>query len=97
MNVTKLIKSLEQVAAYKRGDLQLKVTEIHPPRVDLKKLRAAIGMSQQEFAKRYALSIGVVRNWEQGVREPDGAARNYLALIERDPKRIAAEVAKLGG
>jgi DNA-binding transcriptional regulator YiaG len=59
MNVTKLIKSVEEVAAYKRGEPKLKVTEIHPLRVDIKKLRAAIGMSQQE-----------VRNWEQGIREP---------------------------
>jgi putative transcriptional regulator len=70
MNVTKLIKSVEEVAAYKRGEPKLKVTEIHPLRVDIKKLRAAIGMSQQEFARCYALSVGVVRNWEQGIREP---------------------------
>jgi putative transcriptional regulator len=97
INVGKITKALDEVAAYKRGEAALKVTHVNPPRVDVKSLRQSLGVSQREFARRYGLPVGTVRNWEQGLREPDGPARNYLVLIEDNPRQIAAKIAKLGG
>lgn len=54
------------------------------PRV--KTLRRALGLTQEEFAARYRIPLGTLRDWEQGRTEPDQPARAYLTVISRDPK-----------
>jgi putative transcriptional regulator len=56
------------------------------PRV--KTLRRALGFTQEEFAFRYQIPIGTLRDWEQGRTEPDQPARAYLKVIARDPDRV---------
>jgi putative transcriptional regulator len=57
------------------------------PRV--RTLRRALGLTQKEFANRYAIPIGTLRDWEQGRTEPDQTAQAYLNLIARDPLATA--------
>jgi putative transcriptional regulator len=56
--------------------------------VDVRALRRRLGMSQERFARSFDLSVGTVRDWEQGRSLPDGPARVLLRLIERDPDRV---------
>jgi DNA-binding transcriptional regulator YiaG len=49
------------------------------PRV--KVIRRALGLSQEEFAARFQFPLGTLRDWEQGRKEPDTAARAYLRVI----------------
>jgi len=56
------------------------------PRV--KTLRRALGFTQEEFAVRYQIPLGTLRDWEQGRTEPDQPARAYLKVIARDPERV---------
>jgi putative transcriptional regulator len=56
------------------------------PRV--KTLRRALGFTQEEFATRYQIPLGTLRDWEQGRSEPDRPARAYLKIIARDPERV---------
>jgi putative transcriptional regulator len=51
-------------------------------------IRRALGISQEEFAERYHIPIGTLRDWEQGRVEPDQAARAYLTVIARDPEAV---------
>lgn len=53
---------------------------------ELKRLRQRLGLSQTEFARVYGLSVWTLRQWEQGVAEPDGPARSYLKVIDQDPE-----------
>jgi putative transcriptional regulator len=46
------------------------------PRV--RTLRRAVGLTQEEFAARYHIPLGRLRDWEQGRTEPDQPARAYL-------------------
>jgi len=64
-------------------------------RTYVKHLRRRLGLTQEEFAARFQLPYTTVRDWEQGVREPDAAARNFLRLIAHDPDAVmqALEVA----
>ena len=41
-----------------------------------------------EFAERYRIPLGTLRDWEQGRTEPDQPARAYLILIARDPDYV---------
>src|SRR6266849_3444597 len=54
------------------------------PRV--KTLRRTLGLTQEEFAARYHIPLGTLRDWEQGRTEPDQPARAYLKVIARDPE-----------
>ena len=53
-----------------------------------KTLRRALNLTQQEFAVRYRIPLGTLRDWEQGRTEPDQPARAYLTVIARDPEGI---------
>ena len=49
-----------------------------------KTLRRALGLTQEEFAARYQIPLGTLRDWEQGRTEPDQPARAYLKAIAGD-------------
>ncbi|HEY7496635.1 MAG TPA: helix-turn-helix domain-containing protein [Candidatus Tectomicrobia bacterium] len=53
-----------------------------------KTLRRALGLTQEEFAARYHIPLGTLRDWEQGRTEPDQPARAYLTVIARDPEGV---------
>ena len=60
---------------------------------DPKRIRKKLKLTQKEFSRRYEIPLGTLRDWERRVRFPDSAARAYLTVISRDPKRIAALLA----
>jgi len=51
-------------------------------------IRRALELTQEEFAARYHIPLGTLRDWEQGRTEPDEATRAYLTLIARDPGHV---------
>jgi putative transcriptional regulator len=51
-------------------------------------LRRALGLTQEEFAARYQIPIGTLRDWEQGRAEPDQPARAYLKAIAGNPDAV---------
>ena len=52
--------------------------------------RASIGLSQQEFALLLGVSARTLQDWEQGRREPTGAARTLLKVAVKHPKLLRA-------
>jgi putative transcriptional regulator len=56
------------------------------PRVQI--IRRALDLTQEEFAERYHIPLGTLRDWEQGRAEPDRPTRAYLTLIARDPEHV---------
>lgn len=51
-------------------------------------IRRALRLTQEEFAARFHIPLGTLRDWEQGKTEPDQAARAYLRVIARNPKAV---------
>ncbi len=51
-------------------------------------IRRALGLSQEEFANRFHIPLGTLRDWEQGRKEPDTAARAYLRVIGHNPAAV---------
>jgi putative transcriptional regulator len=51
-------------------------------------IRRALELTQEEFATRYHIPLGTLRDWEQGRAEPDQPTRAYLTLIARDPDHV---------
>jgi putative transcriptional regulator len=54
----------------------------------VKVMRRAFKLTQEEFAARFRIPLGTLRDWEQGKTEPDQAARAYLRVIARNPKAV---------
>ena len=52
-------------------------------------IRRALGLSQEDFAARFHIPLGTLRDWEQSRKEPDAAARAYLTVIARNPKAVS--------
>ena len=56
--------------------------------VDVKLIRARLGLSQEAFARRFRFSVAAVREWEQGRRRPEMAARTLLRVIAHNPQAV---------
>lgn len=55
---------------------------------DVRKIRASYKLSQSEFAAMMGISVKTLRNWEQGRRVPEGAARVLLQVAAKHPEVI---------
>ena len=52
-------------------------------------LRKRLNLTQEEFAARFHLPLGTIRDWEQGAHLPDKAAQVLLTVIAKDPDAVA--------
>lgn len=65
-----------------------RVTKVRLP--DAAEARARVGLSQQEFARLLGVSARTLQDWEQGRREPTGAARMLLRVAAAHPEVLLA-------
>jgi putative transcriptional regulator len=56
-------------------------------------VRKRLGLSQAEFAARFHVPVGTLRDWEQNRRQPDAPALAYLRVIAREPDLVARALA----
>lgn len=90
MSATKIIDGLREAVAHAQGEaVPVRETVIPVPgSSDVRAVRERLGLSQTEFARRFGFSVGSVRNWEQGHRQPEGPARALLKVIEHRPDAV---------
>jgi len=94
MSGKRIIESMKEALAISRGELPHKSYKIHiPESIDVKAIREKMGLSQSSFANSFGLSVYTLRNWEQGKRQPDPAARAYLKVIEKVPDIVTKVLA----
>ena len=53
-----------------------------------KHLRLKLGLSQEEFARLFEISLNTLRAWEDGSRHLDRTAVSYLTVIEKNPDAV---------
>jgi putative transcriptional regulator len=53
--------------------------------VDAREVRRTLKMTQESFAERFGFPISTLRQWEQGRKRPDSAARVLLRVIALAP------------
>jgi putative transcriptional regulator len=88
-----LIQGIREAGAYMRGDRKVaaRVERIEPESVVA--VRSRLKLSQTEFARAFGISTATLRNWEQGRRQPNGAARVLLRIAAKHPEAVLEAVA----
>jgi len=82
-----LLESVCEGGAILRGERQpSRATRFDE--LDVRSLRERHGLSQSKFAVLMGISVGTLRNWEQGRRKPEGSARVLLKVVERHPEAV---------
>jgi putative transcriptional regulator len=82
-----LLESIKQGGAILRGEMKpSRVFEFDQP--DVRSIRSHYGLSQAKFADMLGISVSTLRNWEQGRRKPEGAARVLLRVAAKYPDAI---------
>jgi putative transcriptional regulator len=81
-----LLESVRQGGAILRGEMPAARTT-HFSDEDVKQLRGRMRLSQR-FAAMLGISVGTLRNWEQGRRKPEGPARALLRVAAVHPEAV---------
>ncbi|NUO84255.1 helix-turn-helix domain-containing protein [candidate division KSB1 bacterium] len=82
-----LLQSVKQGGAILRGEMRPSRTfKLGQPNV--RSIRDHYGLSQPKFADMLGISVSTLRNWEQGRRKPEGAARILLLVAAKYPETV---------
>lgn len=88
-------QGLQEAIAHAKGKGEASGVRMHRPRaVDVKAVRAKIGMTQEQFAARFGFSTATLRHWERGDRSPHGPALVLLNVIEHNPQVVIEALAR---
>ena len=90
----KIAAGLEDAIAYAEGD-HSRGRETKP--VDVKAIRLAMNLTQAQFAQRFRLPLGTLRDWEQRRTQPDSGSKLYLQMIVAEPAAVLRIVEKVAG
>lgn len=92
---TEIMSGLEDAIAHAKGDGAGVEHQVAVPLLDVAAVRERLGMTQEEFAATFGVSVATLRNWEQGRRLPRGPARVLLQVIAQEPaavKRVLSDL-----
>ncbi|WP_218578186.1 helix-turn-helix domain-containing protein [Vineibacter terrae] len=79
---------IQDAIAYAEGDESRAGRVIRIKPVDVKAMRSATGLNQHEFANVSGIPFNTLVKWEQGQREPTGAARLLPHVIAAEPRKV---------
>jgi len=82
-----LKQSVKEAVLIEKGKTKpSRVFTLNP--LDISEIRNRINKTQEEFAAMLNVSVGTLRNWEQGRRRPAGAALSLLKVVSADPRYV---------
>ena len=85
----KIAAGLKDAITIARGEADRASYRVHVPAdVDVARIRRKLKLSQSDFAARFGIAPGTLRDWEQKRKRPEGPARVLLVVIEREPDAV---------
>lgn len=93
-----MMSGFKEAMKHRRGqEARVRVSRFSTARVVLKpkeirRVRTTLGLSQTDFARYLGTSVGAVRSWEQGVRQPQSAALRLLAIARKRPAALLEQM-----
>jgi putative transcriptional regulator len=88
-----ILQGAREALAFARGEITEGFIVHVPTTVDVKTIREKSGLTQEAFARKFGFTAAAVRDWEQGRRQPEKAARVLLKVIAHNPDAVTAALA----
>ena len=73
---------------------EMKAGKVHLAYTPAAEAREKTGLSQRQFAALLGVSVRTLQGWEQGRKQPSGAARTLLTIARTNPKALLAVAGK---
>ena len=84
-------QGLGEAIQHQKGEhVEARTHTVEP--LDVKSIRSQTGLTQEAFAARLGVSLGTLRHWERGDRQPHGPARVLLQVIAKNPQAVLASL-----
>jgi putative transcriptional regulator len=80
-------RGLEEAISHSKGE-KTNIRVFTPVQVDVKKVREKTGLTQDQFAATFGISLGTLRHWERGDRKPHGPALVLLNAANNAPEDL---------
>jgi putative transcriptional regulator len=80
-------RGMEGAIAHSKGD-KTEVRLFVPEEVNVKQVREKTGLTQNQFASTFGISLGTLRHWERGDRKPQGPALVLLNAANNAPDEL---------
>lgn len=80
-------RGLDEAIAHSKGE-ETNIKLFTPQPVDVKKVREKTGLTQAQFAATFGISLGTLRHWERGDRNPHGPALVLLNAANNAPDKL---------
>jgi len=80
-------QGLDEAIEFSKGRKKNAVVHKFSP-IDVKNIRSNVGMSQNEFASAFGISVSTLRHWERGDRTPNGPALVLLNVVAKEPQAV---------
>jgi len=86
---SRIIQGAKEALAIATGEMSPDAYAVHVPEtMDVKRIREKLSMTQTDFAQAFGFKLATLRHWEQKSRIPEGPARAYLMVIDREPNTV---------
>lgn len=86
---SRILQGAQEALAIASGEMPKDAYAVHiPETVDVKSIREKLHMTQADFARTFGFKLATLRHWEQKTRVPEGPARAYLMVIDREPNTV---------
>lgn len=87
--MSRILQSAREALAIAKNELDPAEYAVHvPENIDVREIRQKLGMTQIAFARVFGFKLATLRHWEQRKRIPEGPARAYLTVIDREPETV---------
>lgn len=90
----RLIGAAREALSIARGEKEAPRIFI-PADIDVRAIRHATKLSQEDFAATFGFTVTQIRDWEQHRARPLGGVRAYLMLIKARPEQLLVMLAEL--
>ena len=95
---TDLIEAMQDALAHAQAHTKGQVTDmvvhkVNVETVDAKAVRHKLKLTQEQMALMLGTSVSGYRKWEQGRRQPGGAARTLLRVMDQEPQAVLRALA----
>ncbi|HET7730010.1 MAG TPA: helix-turn-helix domain-containing protein [Usitatibacter sp.] len=68
------------------------IAMIRSRNIDVRALRKRLGMTQEQFCRRFGFELATLRHWERGDRKPRGPALVLLNVVRHNPGAVVKAV-----